>query len=39
MLEEFAGRYSGKVSPVHHFWHTLDIAHTRFSDRRVDQPP
>jgi Family of unknown function (DUF5996) len=39
LLEEFAARYSGKVSPVHHFWHTFDIAHTRFSDRRVDQPP
>ena len=38
ILEEFAGRFSGKVSPVHHFWHTFDIAHTRFSDRRVDQP-
>ena len=39
LLEEFAARYSGKVSPVHHFWHTFDIAHTRFSDRRIDQPP
>ncbi|HZD70141.1 MAG TPA: DUF5996 family protein [Actinomycetes bacterium] len=39
LLEEFAARYSGKVSPVHHFWHTFDIAHTRFSDRHVDQPP
>jgi hypothetical protein len=39
VLEEFAARYAGKVSPVHHFWHTFDIAHTRFSDRRVDQPP
>jgi Family of unknown function (DUF5996) len=39
VLEEFAARFSGKVSPVHHFWHTLDIAHTRFSDRRIDQPP
>jgi hypothetical protein len=38
LLEEFAARFSGKVSPVHHFWHTLDIAHTRFSDRHVDQP-
>jgi hypothetical protein len=37
-LEEFAARFSGKVSPVHHFWHTLDIAHTRFADRHVDQP-
>jgi hypothetical protein len=39
VLEEFAARYSGKVSPVHHFWHTFDIACTRFSDRVVDQPP
>jgi Family of unknown function (DUF5996) len=39
MLEEFAARFSGKVSPVHHFWHTFDIAHTRFSDRHIDQPP
>jgi hypothetical protein len=39
VLEEFAARYAGKVSPVHHFWHTFDIAHTRFSDRHIDQPP
>ncbi|MFE9171915.1 DUF5996 family protein [Streptomyces kebangsaanensis] len=38
VLEEFAAGYSGKVSPVHHFWHTFDIAHTRFSDRHIDQP-
>jgi hypothetical protein len=38
VLEEFAARFSGKVSPVHHFWHTFDLAHTRFSDRHVDQP-
>lgn len=35
LLEEFAARFSGKISPVHHFWHTLDIAVTRFSDRVV----
>ncbi|MET7902792.1 DUF5996 family protein [Streptomyces sp. NPDC005355] len=39
VLEEFSARYSGKISPVHHFWHTFDIAATRFSDRTVDQPP
>jgi hypothetical protein len=39
VLEEFAGRFSGKVSPVHHFWHTFDLAHTRFADRQVGQPP
>ncbi len=38
VLEEFAARFSGKVSPVHHFWHTFDLACTRFSDRVVDQP-
>ncbi|HEV7932431.1 MAG TPA: DUF5996 family protein [Actinomadura sp.] len=39
VLEEFAADYSGKVSPVHHFWHTFDIACTRFTDRVVAQPP
>ncbi|MEV4442818.1 DUF5996 family protein [Streptomyces sp. NPDC049577] len=38
VLEEFSAGYSGKISPVHHFWHTFDIAATRFSDRRIDQP-
>ncbi len=38
LLEEFAAGFSGKISPVHHFWHTFDIACTRFSDRVVDQP-
>ncbi|MFC4608376.1 DUF5996 family protein [Streptomyces maoxianensis] len=39
VLEEFAVGFSGKASPVHHFWHTFDIAHSRFSERQVDQPP
>ncbi|MEU3513167.1 DUF5996 family protein [Streptomyces longwoodensis] len=38
VLEEFAAGFSGKASPVHHFRHTFDIAHSRFSERRVDQP-
>ncbi|MHB9861531.1 DUF5996 family protein [Streptomyces sp. YIM S03343] len=38
VLEEFAAGYSGKTSPVHHFWHTFDIAHSRFSGRQIDQP-
>jgi hypothetical protein len=38
VLEEFAGRSYAKTSPVHHFWHTFDLAVTRFSDRVVDQP-
>ena len=39
VLEQFAARSSGKVSPVHHFWHTFDLAHTRVGDRPIDQPP
>lgn len=39
VLEEFSSRFAGKISPVHHFWHTFDIAVTRFSPRRVAQPP
>ncbi len=31
VLEEFAGWYCGKSSPVHLFWHGFDLAHTRFS--------
>lgn len=39
ILEEFAGRWSGKTSPVHHFWHTFDIAVTRFGTELVEHPP
>jgi hypothetical protein len=39
VLQEFAARYSGKTSPVHHFWHTMDIAVTRFSEREIEHPP
>jgi hypothetical protein len=38
VLEEFAGRSYAKTSPVHHFWHTFDLAVARFSDKRVAQP-
>ncbi|MBR8744231.1 DUF5996 family protein [Nocardiopsis sp. MG754419] len=38
VLEEFAAGFSGKTSPVHHFWHTFDIAVTRFSPHTVAQP-
>jgi hypothetical protein len=36
LLEAFAAGYSGKTSPVHHFWHTFDIAVTRFGDIHVE---
>lgn len=32
-LQAFSGRFLGKSSPVHLFWHSLDLAHTRFSGR------
>jgi hypothetical protein len=34
---EFSGRFAGKTSPVQLFWHTFDLAVTRFSGRRA--PP
>src|SRR5829696_6854449 len=36
-LEEFAGRFNGKTSPVHLFWHSFDLAVTRFSGRRAPE--
>jgi Family of unknown function (DUF5996) len=33
VLEEFAGWYCGKTSPVHIFWHSFDLAVARFSGR------
>lgn len=39
ILEEFSAGYSGKISPVHLFWHTFDLAVQRFSNRRIDMPP
>jgi hypothetical protein len=34
-LEEFAGWYCGKSSPVHVFWHSFDLATSRFSGTRA----
>jgi hypothetical protein len=36
LLEEFAADWAGKTSPMHVFWHSFDIAVTRFSHRHVD---
>jgi Family of unknown function (DUF5996) len=33
VFEEFSGWFSGKTSPVHLFWHSFDLAVTRFSGR------
>jgi hypothetical protein len=42
VFEEFSGWFNGKTSPVHLFWHGLDLAVTRFSGRsapRLDADP
>ena len=39
MLEEFAGWYCGKTSPVHLFWHGFDLALTRFGGARAPALP
>ena len=33
IFKKFRGRYVGKCSPVHFFWHSFDLAVTRFSGR------
>ena len=33
ILNEFRGRFIGKSTPVHMFWHSFDLALTRFSGR------
>jgi hypothetical protein len=33
VFEEFRGRFTGKSTPVHLFWHSFDLALTRFSGK------
>src|SRR3982751_2931797 len=35
VFKEFRGPFLGKVSPVHFFWGSFDLAVTRFSGRRA----
>ena len=35
IFNEFRGRFCGKSTPVHMFWHSFDLALTRFSGKRV----
>jgi hypothetical protein len=39
VLERFRARFVGKVSPVHFFWGSFDLAVTRFSGRRAPERP
>jgi hypothetical protein len=35
IFEEFRGKFIGKSTPVHMFWHSFDLALTRFSGKRA----
>ncbi|HWR54316.1 MAG TPA: DUF5996 family protein [Bryobacteraceae bacterium] len=37
VFKEFRSRFIGKVSPVHFFWGSFDLAVTRFSGRRAPE--
>ena len=37
VLQKFRSRFTGKVSPVHFFWGSFDLALTRFSGRRAPE--
>jgi hypothetical protein len=39
VFTRFRARYAGKVSPVHFFWGSFDVAVTRFSGRRAPPHP
>ena len=39
VLKEFRARFIGKVSPVHFFWGSFDLAVTRFSGRPAPPRP
>ncbi|HZQ64173.1 MAG TPA: DUF5996 family protein [Gaiellaceae bacterium] len=39
VFEEFSGWYCGKSSPVHLFWHSFDLAVTRFGGGRAPELP
>jgi hypothetical protein len=38
VMKEFRARFIGKVSPVHFFWGSFDLAVTRFSGRTAPPP-
>ena len=39
IFKKFRSRFIGKVSPVHFFWGSFDLAVTRFSGRRAPERP
>lgn len=39
VFKEFSGRFYGKTCPVHLYWHSMDLAVTRFSGKRAPAMP
>jgi hypothetical protein len=39
VFKEFSGRFYGKTCPVHLYWHSFDLAVTRFSGNRAPAMP
>jgi hypothetical protein len=39
VFQQFRSEFIGKVSPVHFFWGSFDLAVTRFSGRRAPERP
>lgn len=39
VLQDFRADFAGKCSPVHFFWGSFDLAHSRFSGREAPEHP
>lgn len=39
VFKEFSGRFYGKTCPVHLYWHSMDLAVTRFSGNEAPKMP
>ncbi len=39
VFQEFSGRFYGKTCPVHLYWHSMDLAVTRFSGKEAPPMP
>lgn len=39
VFQQFRARFAGKVSPIHFFWGSFDLAVTRFSNERAPMHP
>ena len=39
VFRTFSGRFYGKTCPVHLYWHSMDLAVTRFSGKRAPKMP